>query len=69
MTSKDVKRGDEIVTNHNSKYVIVMVGKHYIGALNNAGGYSIFSYKDDFEKTGRHFPEVDELLNKVGKEI
>lgn len=67
MTNKDIKIGDEIVTNHNG-YVVVMTGSHYMGVLNNAGGYCIFSYKDDFEKTGRHFPEVKELLSKIGKE-
>ena len=46
---------------------VVLVGMG-VTVGNEADGYNSWEYPSSLKKTGRHFPEVAELLNKI-KEV
>ena len=60
---KDIQVGDEIEV-VSGKAVVVYVDKHKVRYVYSNGVYA-FDYIDKVTKTGRHFPEIAEVLRKM----
>ena len=61
----EIKVGDELVNNCGERYVIThIVSKDYVNVVDMRG--SVFYINPErYKKTGRHFPEIEELLKQM----
>ena len=61
----ELKVGDELVNNCGERYVIThIVSKDYVNVVDMRG--SVFYINPErYKKTGRHFPEIEELLKQM----
>ena len=60
---KEIQVGDEIES-VSGKAVVVYVDEHKVRYVYSNGVYA-FDYIDKVAKTGRHFPEIAEVLQKM----
>ena len=61
---ESIKVGDEVVNNSGNEAVVTMVDDRTVFVVYNDGNCGEF-YKESFKKTGRHFDEVEQLLDKL----
>lgn len=61
---EEIKVGDEVIDSDGDKGIITSVDYESVAVLFNDGSTGIF-YDTTFKKTGRHFDEVEQLLNKL----
>lgn len=62
--SKVFEVGDEVVNAIGKKSVAMRVSDEYITVVEGDGTASIWE-KKGFKKTGRHFPQIDEILKEL----
>lgn len=64
----EIKVGDEVTDNYSTAVVLYTHGRR-VGLLFNSGvnrGIAHETYKMEWKKTGRFFPELTEMLKKIG---
>ena len=59
-----IKIGDEVTSSLNKIGVVTEVGDNMISYMLK-NGHSYSTYRNNVKRTGRHFPEVAELLEKI----
>lgn len=65
-SKEEIRVGDEVIYNSRTRAVVLEpeTEKRY-SEIFTSKGFTIVVSHDDLEKTGRHFPEVAELLKKM----
>lgn len=64
--NRNIRVGDEVIYNSRTKAVVLIPEtKEKYGTILTDGFATIVVSHDDLEKTGRHFEDVAELLNKI----
>ena len=63
----EIKVGDEIVSiNNTAVYYVIKTFNDYVNAIDSNGYFYTLTHLENFRKTGKHFPEVAELMKKIG---
>lgn len=62
----EIKVGDEVVDKNNwgIKGVVTKTNERYISIVEKEGKVNRLK-KDEFNKTGRHFPQIEEMLEQM----
>lgn len=66
---EEIKVGDEIISDLGEKAVVTRINEwEVIECLNKNGQFIIYDEKEHWEKTGRHFPQIEEMLKEMENE-
>ena len=68
---QQIQVGDEVVFYNGEKCVVTVVGDGQVAEVMDKGGFSMRmddGLRNSMKKTGRHFPEIAELLKKMKEE-
>lgn len=70
MQTEQVKVGDEVQsvygTNVGEKYMVTkLMNEHYANVMTHDGGVAYIN-PANYQKTGRHFPQIAEVLKQMG---
>lgn len=63
---KEIEVGDEVVDKYGWKRVVISINGE-ITFMNSDGSFSEYCKRalSDFKKTGRHFPQIEEMLKQM----
>ena len=61
----ELKVGDEIIANDHKQVITAIINKNLIFTVNQNGQYGSFEIGEIQNVTGRHFPQVSEILKQL----
>lgn len=63
--NEGIKVGDEVIDNNTNYFGVVTRVKDLMVYVTYRDGSSGIHYMSEFTKTGRHFPQIEEVLNQM----